>query len=97
MYYLKETHTDLVESHNRLINRYAKLCNDQWHLLQDDGYIFTHLMNHLISAKRLDIIYQLLTQPLWLQSKLDNNKLPTLLSDYVLISEAICEDDIPVS
>ena len=97
MYYLKETHSDLAESHNRFIDRYFKLCHGQWQLLEDDGYIFTHLMNHLIQAKRFDIICQLLTQPLWLQSKLDKNKLPTLLSDYILVSETVGQDDVPVS
>ncbi|RDD42737.1 Apoptotic protease-activating factor 1 [Trichoplax sp. H2] len=87
MFYLKETHPNLSAIHNRLIDRYCELCNNQWHLLDDDGYIYAHLVHHLIHAKRLDIVCQLLTDPLWLQSKLDHNKLSNLLNDYMLVQK----------
>ncbi|EDV22876.1 uncharacterized protein TRIADDRAFT_58541 [Trichoplax adhaerens] len=87
MFYLKETHPNLSAIHNRLIDRYSALCNNQWHLLDDDGYIYAHLVHHLIHAKRLDIVCQLLTDPLWLQSKLDHNKLSNLLNDYMLVQK----------
>ncbi|MEM9266407.1 MAG: NB-ARC domain-containing protein, partial [Cyanobacteria bacterium P01_F01_bin.13] len=49
------------EAHGQLLKRYReKTENDEWHTLEDDGYIYAHLTWHMEQAEQFEEIHQLL-------------------------------------
>ncbi|MEM7132452.1 MAG: NB-ARC domain-containing protein [Chloroflexota bacterium] len=66
------------------LNSYRNLCNGEWWLLSDDGYIYQNLLWHLREAQQLRTLEYLLLKYSWLDAKLQTTDTISLLNDFDL-------------
>ncbi|EDV22836.1 uncharacterized protein TRIADDRAFT_58457 [Trichoplax adhaerens] len=82
-HYLLEKYPHAVGFHRKLISHYKENCRDALYQLADDGYIYNHIIVHLLAAREVKTIKMLLTDPKWLQSKLNMTSITHVLNDYI--------------
>ena len=85
--YLRGAVSNLSELHTQFLNAYTQKYPNGWHSLENDGYIFQNLAQHLIQAGRTSELQQLLFDFRWLQAKLENSNINELIADYDLLPE----------
>ncbi|BAY89372.1 MULTISPECIES: NB-ARC domain-containing protein [unclassified Tolypothrix] len=92
--YVRKQYTTLAKEsegigflHNRLLNAYSEKYPEDWHSLEDDGYIWQNLAYHLVAGGREGELQQLLGDFRWLQAKLETININALLTDYDFLLE----------
>mmetsp|Transcript_31108 Transcript_31108/g.92637 ORF Transcript_31108/g.92637 Transcript_31108/m.92637 type:complete len:845 (-) Transcript_31108:23-2557(-) len=73
---------ELISQHRDLIDSYSAECKGQLHSVPDDGYVWKHLVYHLINAERVGEIGALLTHPAWLEAKLHAYGMADVVADF---------------
>ena len=94
MDFLKERHPDLTILHQKLVERYDASSQGNYHLLKDDGYIHDHLITHLIHSNNIEKAKALLTDLLWLESRLATTLPSSLLGDYIKIKQVLNNKEV---
>ncbi len=84
---------DLVALHQRLVASYYSGCKGDWHTVPDDGYFYKHLTYHLIEAKKLDALRELLKSTRWQEKICNMGKVGDLVAD-VAVSHTHLSGDI---
>lgn len=92
MDFLKERCPDLTALHRKLVERYDASCQGQYHLLKNDGYIHDHLISHLIQSNNIQKAKALLTDLLWLESRLAYTLPSSLLGDYIKLRKILNDE-----
>jgi len=80
-YVLERARTSLIQRHNQLLHAYKSDHNTNWADLDDDGYIYDHLVYHLENAQRFDEILALFTDEGW-ASKRSAQSVSGLIADF---------------
>lgn len=76
---------DIKTLHQTLLDAYRKKCPEAWPSGPDDGYFFSNLIYHLISAARSKDAVALLLDFRWLKTKIGASKVHSLQQDFVLL------------
>ena len=85
--YVRGRAADLPALHRRLLDAYAKHCDDSWPTGPDDGYFFQFLPYHLLEAGRQTALRDLLLNYRWLDSKLRSTSVIDVIADYDLVGD----------
>ena len=80
--YLRSQQIDLSHLHKHLLVAYRKKCPEGWHKGPNDGYFFEHIAHHLIRAGQRAVLQDILFDLRWIQAKLINTDINSLLADY---------------
>jgi len=80
---------DLPALHQRWLDAYSAVCNEEWASGPKDGYFFGQLARHLKAAGQIDELRMLLLDYDWLETKLSVNSIYGLLTDYDLLSDEV--------
>ena len=65
-----------------LVEKYSQSCGGNFALIEDDGYIYWNIVNHMIHAKMVDAAVELLLNFKWIASKLRATGAPDLINNY---------------
>jgi len=64
------------------VTRYGDKCNGHYHKLEDDHYVYTKLLSHLVAAGNYELLGDLMTQLTWLMSVVQYGDANTYLAEY---------------
>jgi len=89
--YLKECQSDseLTDKHKTLITKYSAKVNGDFAKIENDGYIYWNIINHLIKAKMVDKAVTLLLSFEWIEAKLKATGAPYLINNYHKVMAAV--------
>ena len=65
-----------------LIEKYSARCNGDFSVLENDGYVYWNLIDHLVNAKMVDKAVELLLDFSWIDAKLRATGAPDLINNY---------------
>lgn len=91
-------HSELGENeqfhHNKLLNAYRKTQKGAgWHTAEDDGYLYDHLVYHLLNSDKLHEAYELFLSPQWMNVRFEQQNFlhDGYIEDIQVLSAAIPE------
>jgi len=96
--YLAQRVTDARAIHEILLAAYAGVASPDWVHGPDDGYYYSHLVYHLLAARGIEAVCDLLVgSPNWMREKLkiEGSSLPYLV-DVELALNALDEKGAPI-
>jgi WD40 repeat protein len=79
--------------HERMLEAYRRQFPDGWPNIADDGYVFTHLRDHLVAADRGGELADLLHDLRWLEAKNGAGPVFDLGQDYAAARAALPNSD----
>ena len=65
-----------------LVEMYSQRCGGDFALIEDDGYVYWNIINHMIHAKMVDKAVELLLSFKWIEAKLRATGAPDLINNY---------------
>jgi hypothetical protein len=73
----------LPQYHAELMDSYChQMGSGGLQTVPDDGYIFQHMSHHLIHGNRVNVMRQLLTEPIWIEAKLHAYGAASVVQDF---------------
>ena len=72
-----------------LVEKYSQLCGDNFALIEDDGYVYWNIINHMIHAKIIDKAVELLLSFKWIEAKLRATGAPDLINNYHSVMQLV--------
>lgn len=91
--YIDKQFDDNSHIHDRFLNAYLQNPTSGWHTIEDDGYIFDHLIYHLEQSHRYPEIHALFNDEDWAKKR----SLPKLLQDFDYAKMLVDEKDIALN
>lgn len=93
--YLQSCLDDSILLHQTLIEAYQRNYPEGWHDCVDDGYIYEHLVFHLVQAYRRDLLKTLFADQRWMISRFeqDNLNYGGFVNDLDLAWESLANSD----
>lgn len=85
--FLKSTCIDIQAIHKMLLEAYWLKTGGNWSNGPNDGYFFQHLAYHLIQSDKRDEFKSLYLNDCWINAKLNNAGIASLVSELNLLSE----------
>ncbi|XP_046850672.1 apoptotic protease-activating factor 1-like [Xenia sp. Carnegie-2017] len=91
--YMVENCDNVLERHKKLVECYKKACEGLYWTLEDDGYVYSNLVHHMLLAKQEGDAIQLLTNREWITNKLKICGPADVINDFLELFTFVKEDE----